>query len=226
MRRPRTNSSFDTTMPETLPLGTSPHTRTIVILLTESFFHLPPLRSSPLCKKRQLASGVTHNSRSPTRSEKATHQTTDLKPGDWSTVYSGACSAIPPRRTTVRGPKFEVSGSSNSDLHPSAFTPLSLYPSRPTPFTPPSRHRPRPSRVLRFRLRSHKKSLRGDVAQREQSLIVGQQGCLQSQRRCSHNGIRKFQSESFSKTHSVVLDGLGQVGDRNIRQEISNTLLL
>jgi hypothetical protein len=134
MRRPRTNSSFDTTMPETLPLGTSPHTRTIVILLTESFFHLPPLRSSPLCKKRQLASGVTHNSRSPTRSEKATHQTTDLKPGDWSTVYSGACSAIPQRRTTVRGPKFEVSGSSNSDLHPSAFTPLSLtaYPLHPS----------------------------------------------------------------------------------------------
>ena len=103
MRPPRTSSSFDTTMPETLPLDTSPHTRTIVILLTESFFHLPPLRSSPLCKKRQLASGVTHNSRSPTRSEKATHQTTDLKPGGWSTVYSGACSAIPPRRTTVRG---------------------------------------------------------------------------------------------------------------------------
>ena len=75
-------------------------------------------------------------------------------------------------------------------------------------------------------LRSHKKCLRGDVAQREQSLIVGQQGRLQSQRRCSHNGIRKLQTESFPKTHGMVLDGLGQVGDRNGCQEISNALFL
>ena len=120
MRHPRTNSFFDTTMPETLPPGTSPHTRTIVILPTESFFHLPRLRSPPLCKKRQLASSVTHNSRSPTRSEKATHQTTDLKPGDWSTVCSDACSAIPPRRTTARGFR-NSSDNSTFTIHHSQF---------------------------------------------------------------------------------------------------------
>ena len=120
MRPPRTSSSFDTTMPGTLPPDTSLHTLTIGILPTESFFHLPPLRSSPLCKKRQLASGVTHNRRSPTRSEKATHQTTHLKPGDWSTIYGGARSAIPPRRTTVRGFR-NSSDNSTFTIHHSQF---------------------------------------------------------------------------------------------------------
>ena len=112
---------------------TSPHTLTIGILPTESFFHLLPLRSSPLCKKRQLASSVTPNSRSPTRSEKPTHQTTDLKPGDWSTVYGGACSAIPPRQTTVRGSRFP-------DLRTPTFSlqPLPLTPLLPTPTIPHS----------------------------------------------------------------------------------------
>jgi hypothetical protein len=68
--------------------------------------------------------------------------------------------------------------------------------------------------------------LRGDIAQRKQSLIVGQQGRLQSQRRRSDNGVRKFQPELFSKIYGVVLDGLSQVGDRNVRQEIPNTLFL
>jgi hypothetical protein len=42
----------------------------------------------------------------------------------------------------------------------------------------------------------------------------------------SDNGVRKFQPESFPKIHGVVLDRLCQVGDRNVRQEISNALFL
>ena len=145
MRPPRTNSSFDTTTPVTLPPDTSPHTLTIGILPTESFFHLPPLRSPPLCKKRQLASSVTHNSRSPTRSEKPTHQTTDLKPGDWSTVCGDACSAIPSQRTTVRGFRNSSDNSTFTIHHsqfrftlpilPCPFIPVPRYPSLPTRFT-------------------------------------------------------------------------------------------
>jgi len=75
-------------------------------------------------------------------------------------------------------------------------------------------------------LRFYAKCLRGNIAQREQSLIIGQQGRLQSQRCCGNNGIRRLDPESFSETHGEVFDGLSQVGDRNIRQKSSNALLL